>query len=181
MKKLLLEAPILRKADYTEGKPIYVTVDTSPTGIGWVVNEEEEGNVRYAVQFGAKVLSEREQRYAQVKRELWGIVSAVKTDKDYLIGSEVIIETDCATPDLAMLRWIAYIKSLNPEIHHIGGKENAMADMLARARFKNESDMVRKMKTSPSISSRRLGYQRKTMTRKPSTPSTRMSTKESGY
>ena len=38
LKKLLLEAPTLRKADYTEGKPIYVTVDTSPTGIGWVIN-----------------------------------------------------------------------------------------------------------------------------------------------
>ena len=50
----------------------------------------------------------------------------VKADKDYLIGMDVIIETDClpilgmvygcATLDLAMLRWIAYIKSLNPEI-----------------------------------------------------------------
>ena len=45
------------------------------------------------------------------------MVSAVKTDKDYLIGVEVIVETDClpilgmvsecATLDLAMLRWIA--------------------------------------------------------------------------
>ena len=80
-------------------------------------------------------------------------MSAVKVDKDYLIGSEVVIETDClpilgmisgcATPDLAMLRWIAYIKSLNPEIRHIAGKNNAMADMLSRARFKDEfSDMV---------------------------------------
>ena len=79
-------------------------------------------------------------------------MSAVKTDKDYLIGLEVIIETDClpilrmisgcATPDLAMLRWIAYIKSLSPEIRHIAGKKNAMADMLSRARFENESDMV---------------------------------------
>ena len=67
LKKLLLEAPELRKADYTEGKPVYVTVDTSPTGIGWVINQEGEGNVRYAVRFGAKVLSERQQRYAQVK------------------------------------------------------------------------------------------------------------------
>ena len=79
-------------------------------------------------------------------------MSAVKTDKDYLIGSEVIIETDClpilgmisgcATPDLAMLRWIGYIKSLNPEILHIAGKKNAMADMLSRARFENEGEMV---------------------------------------
>ena len=66
-----------------------------------------------------------------------GIVSAVKADKDYLIGTEVIIDTDylpilgmvsrCATPDLEMLMWIAYIKSLNSEIRHIFGKDNAMA------------------------------------------------------
>ena len=45
LKKLLLEAPALRKADYTEGKQIYVTVDTSPTGIGRVINQKGEGNV----------------------------------------------------------------------------------------------------------------------------------------
>ena len=76
----------------------------------------------------------------------------VKANKDYLIGTEVIIETDClpilgmvsrcATPALAMLRWIAYMKSLNPEIRHISGKDNAMADMLSRARFENEDGMV---------------------------------------
>ena len=77
---------------------------------------------------------------------------AVKADKDYLIGAEVIIETDClpilgmvsgcATLDLAMLRWIAYIKSMDPEIRHISGKDNAMADMLSRARFDYEGGMV---------------------------------------
>ena len=76
----------------------------------------------------------------------------VKDDKDYLIGAEVIIETDClpilgmvsgcATPDLAMLRWIVYIKSLNPEIRRISGKYNAMSDMLSRARFEDENSMV---------------------------------------
>ena len=152
LKGLLVAAPALRKAVYKEGTRIYVTVDTSPTGIGWVINQEGEDSIRYVIRFGAKVLSERQRGYAQVKRELWGIVSAVKVDKDYLIGSEVVIETDClpilgmisgcATPDLAMLRWIAYIKSLNPEIRHIAGKNNAMADMLSRARFKDESDMV---------------------------------------
>ena len=42
LKKLLLEALALRKADYTEGKPVYMTVNTSPTGIGWVINQEGE-------------------------------------------------------------------------------------------------------------------------------------------
>ena len=64
----------------------------------------------------------------------------------------MIIETDClpilstvsgcATPDLAMLRWIAYIKSLNPEIRHISGKDNGVPDMLSRARFDDEGGMV---------------------------------------
>ena len=41
-----------------------------------------------------------------------------------------------------MLRWIAYIKSLNLEIRHISGKDNTMADMLSRARFDDEDGMV---------------------------------------
>ena len=48
----------------------------------------------------------------------------------------------CATPDLAMIRWIAYIKSLNLEIRHISGKDNTTADMLSRARFDDKEDMI---------------------------------------
>ena len=120
-------------------------MDTSPTGIGWVINQVNHGGDRDPIRFGAKVLNERQRKYAQVKRELWGIVTAIKIDRDYLIGEEVIIETDClpvlgmmrccTIPDVAMLRWIAYIKSLNPDVRHISGKDNVMADMLSRARF----------------------------------------------
>ena len=69
-----------------------------------------------------------------------------------MIETEVLIKTEClpfigmvsgcATPDLAMLRWIAYMKSLNPEIRHISKKDNTMADMLSRERFGDENDMV---------------------------------------
>ena len=41
----------------------------------------------------------------------------------------------CTIPDVAMLRWIAYVKSLNLEVRHISGKDNVVADMLSRARF----------------------------------------------
>jgi hypothetical protein len=36
---------------------------------------------------------------------------------------------------MAMLRWIAYVKSLNLEIQHISGKANAAADMLSRGQY----------------------------------------------
>ena len=125
LKKMMQSAPTLRKIDYNCGKPVIVTVDTSPTGIGWAIGQDDEAENRYAARFGAKVLSGRQRDYPQIKRELWGVVTALKNDKEYLIGTEVIVETDClpllgmisncSTPDIAMLRWIAYIKSLNPE------------------------------------------------------------------
>jgi hypothetical protein len=43
--------------------------------------------------------------------------------------------SECNTPNIAMLRWIAYIKSLNPEIRHIAEKRNIVADMLSQARY----------------------------------------------
>mgnify|MGYP000046435486 CR=1 FL=1 len=78
-----------------------------------------------------------------MKRELRGIISAIKKYREYLIGAEVVIETDCLPVlgmmqwctilDVAMLRWITYIKSFNTDIRHILGKGNAMADILSRA------------------------------------------------
>jgi hypothetical protein len=152
MKEALAAVPVLRRGIYDRGVPVYITVDTSPTGIGWVINQEGENGERFPIWFGAKVLSERQRGYAQVKRELWGIFLAVKADRDHLIGTEVVIEiyclpilsmvSGCTTPDLAMFRWIAYIKSLNPHIQHISGKNNATADILSRARFDDEGGMV---------------------------------------
>jgi hypothetical protein len=48
LKELLLEAPALRQPEYVEGKPIFVTVNTSPTGIGWVINQVDDDDKRYA-------------------------------------------------------------------------------------------------------------------------------------
>ena len=146
LKENLAKAPALKQPDYTQ--PIILTVDSSPIGIGWVISQLDEEGERYPIRFGAKVLSGRQRKYAQVKRELWGIVIAIKTDRDYLIGAEVIVETDCLPvlgiiancniPDQAMLRWCVYIKTINPDVRHISGEKNAMADMLSRAKYEKE-------------------------------------------
>ena len=100
----------LKKSDYD--RPIIVTVDSSRTGIGWVTISDTDGS-RYPIRFGAKVLTDRQRIYAQIKRTLWGVVSLIQSDRDYLIGAEVVIETYClpilgmmqccSVPDVAML------------------------------------------------------------------------------
>ena len=59
MKEALAATPTLRKVVYGKGTPIYVIVDTSLTGIGWVVNQEGDDGTRFPIRFVAKVLSER--------------------------------------------------------------------------------------------------------------------------
>ena len=95
LKKSLRRAEALKKPNYDQ--PIIVTVDTSPTGIGWVINQADPEGSRYPIRFGAKVLKERQHGYAQVKRELWGVVSAIKSDRDYLIGADdaMLHDTGC--------------------------------------------------------------------------------------
>lgn len=151
LKEILKSPPILRQVDYDCGRPVIVTVDTSPIATGWAVGQDDGEGRRFAIRFGARILTERQRAYPQVKRELLGALTALKADRNYLIGANVVLETDClpllgmvancSTPDIAMLRWIAYIRSLNPVLVHITGKKNSVADMLSRARYICEEEM----------------------------------------
>jgi hypothetical protein len=58
MKEALAAALALRKGVSGRNVPVYVTVDTSPTGIGWVVNQEDDNGERFPIRFGAKVLAQ---------------------------------------------------------------------------------------------------------------------------
>ena len=57
LKEALREASSLKKPDYK--RPVIVTVDTSPTGIGWVINQVNSEGDRDPIRFGAKVLNDR--------------------------------------------------------------------------------------------------------------------------
>ena len=60
MKEALVVAPALQKAFYGKDTLIYVTVDMSPTGIGWVINKEDEDDTRFPIRFSTKVLNEQQ-------------------------------------------------------------------------------------------------------------------------
>ena len=152
LKKILKSPPVLKQVEYNSRRLVIVTVDISPIAIGWVVGQDDEEGNRFAICFGARILTERQRAYPQVKRELWGALTALKADKNYLIGANVVLETNCLpllgmisncnSPDIAMLRRIAYIKSLNPDLKHITSKMNLVADMLSRARYFDEKKMM---------------------------------------
>jgi hypothetical protein len=68
-----------------------------------------------------------------------------------LINANVVLETDwlplfgmianCSISNIAMLRWIGYIKSLNHVLVYIISKRNSVTDMLSRTRYMREEEM----------------------------------------
>ena len=130
-KEILKSLPVLRQVEYDSGRPMIVTVDTSSIAIGWVVGQNDPDGKWFAIRFEAKILTKRQRAYPQIKRELLGALIALKVERNYLIGTNVVLETyylpllgmiaNCSIPDIAMLRWIAYIKSLNLVLVYIIG------------------------------------------------------------
>ena len=80
LKKTLRRSEALKKPSCD--RLVIVIVDTSPTGIRWVINQADSDGLRYPIRFGENVFNERQRGYAQVKRELWGVVLAIKADQD---------------------------------------------------------------------------------------------------
>ena len=62
LKKILLEASVLRKPRYDHGHSIIGTLDTSPIGIVWAISQEEED--------GSGMQFDLVQRYLQKAKEL---------------------------------------------------------------------------------------------------------------
>jgi hypothetical protein len=151
---------------------VILTVDASPFAVGWAVGQDDSEGQRYATRFGAKTFDERQRRYPQIKRELWGLRCALHQEQHYLIGAPLIVETDClpligmivncTTPDIAMLRWVAFVRSFNPDIRHIKGKDNSVADMLSFASFKDQDhesdDSDRETEMNYNSEERNTGY-----------------------
>ena len=70
LKEALQNPPVLHPLDYACGRLIIVTVDSSPYASRWAVGQDDENGSRCAARFGARIFTERQRRYPQIKREL---------------------------------------------------------------------------------------------------------------
>lgn len=78
LKRLVTAAPAIRPINYHSEKPVYLSVDSSIHGIGFVLSQENEQGKRVPARYGSLPLSEAESRYAQSKLELYGLFRALK-------------------------------------------------------------------------------------------------------
>lgn len=78
---------------YDPDKPIVISCDASPYGIGAVLSHEI-GNVEKPIMFASSILTSSERNYAQLHREGLAVVWSVKKFHKYIYGKKVIIYSD---------------------------------------------------------------------------------------
>src|ERR1700724_1002265 len=145
LKDALISCPAIRPLDYTSDAPVILGVDTSWKAVGfWICQEDpKDKKKRYFARFSSITLNDREARYSQQKRDLFGLFRALEASKYWLLGCRnLIIETDAkyikgmlsnpgVGPNAAIMRWIDYILMYHFTLRHIPGKTFA-TDGLSR-------------------------------------------------
>ncbi len=141
LKRLLTTNPVLAYADFS--LPFILEVDASYGGLGAVLSQEQEGQVR-PVAFASRSLRPTERNmsnYSSMKLEFVALKWAM-TEKfrEYLLGSRCVVFTDnnplshLSTAKLGATeqRWAAQLAAFNFEIRYRSGRCNRNADALSR-------------------------------------------------
>ena len=119
--------------------PFVIQCDASVKAIGFMLAQQHDDQLRPIV-FGGRVLTNIEQRYATIVKELLACYFALKRCEIYILGYDFIVYTDhkplCLSAFKDVLnkrfRWIQYMESLGTSLRYLHGNQNAVVDFISR-------------------------------------------------
>ena len=125
----------IRPLDYENQGAVVLAVDTSYIAVGFYIYQEDKFDPKkvYYAKFGSKPLNDREARFSQPKRELFGLKEALRLNKRWLFGSrKLIVETDAKyikgmlenpdmMPNATINRWIDEVSLYHFTLRHKAG------------------------------------------------------------
>ena len=145
LKKAVAAAPFLAYPDFS--KPFYVQTDSSNFGCGAVLYQPEPGHDEITsdniVALVSKHFKDTQRNYSAYKKELFGVVFALRQFHSYLAFRAdnhlftdhkpltFMFSSDNLSPGLQM--WLDILLSYNFTIHHRPGFLNVLPDALSRA------------------------------------------------
>lgn len=150
-KELITKIGILTHYDHT--KPIVISCDASPYGVGGVLSHIINGK-EHPVMFVSGTLKPSEKNYSQLHREALAIIYSVRKFHKYIYGLEFTIESDHQPlreifstnkqlPSVAsnrLHRWAIFLASYNYNIKYKNGSKMCHADALSRLPMAQETD-----------------------------------------
>src|ERR1700678_4305191 len=153
LKEALNNAVPSGNIDYEYDGAVVLAVDTSWKAVGYYIYQESTKDKKIKknfVKFSSMTLNEREAKFSQPKRELYGLKRALQASEYLLLGCrKLVVETDAKyihgmlnhpemEPNATITRWIEKILMFYFELRHVPGKTFG-PDGLSR-RDKQEGD-----------------------------------------
>ena len=137
LKQIITTAPVLRHFDVK--LPITLSVDASSTAVGAVLLQKGQ-----PVSYASKSLTESQQRYAQIEKELYAIQFGCQKFHQFFYGHMVNVETDhrplvtlfqkpLADVPSRLQRMMLALQSYHLKVIYVPGKHMFIADALSRA------------------------------------------------
>ena len=143
LKRRLISAPVLAHAN--PNLPYRLTTDASKTGLGWVLEQEQEGKYK-VICYGGKSLTGAQSNYGISDLEALAVVTAIKDLDCYLRYQKFTIMTDHqplkymltnpTPPPGRWSRWIALLSPYQFTVEYLKGSANKVADSLSRQKHK---------------------------------------------
>ena len=138
VKKRLTRAETL--GYYQKDAPTKVITDASPVGLGAVLVQEQQNELR-VINYASRSLSDVEKKYSQTEREALAIVWACERFHMYLYGYDFELMTDHkplefiyspkSKPCARIERWVLRMQPYRYTVTYIPGAKN-IADSLSR-------------------------------------------------
>ncbi|HLH86478.1 MAG TPA: RNase H-like domain-containing protein, partial [Thermoplasmataceae archaeon] len=133
IKEGIRRAPALQPINYDWD--VHLAVDTSYKAVGWYIHQAnpDDPKQKFYNYFGSLTLNEREARFSQSKRELYGLKLALEASYYYVYGCwKLTVETDASYikgmldnpscgPNATINRWIEDIRKYHFSLVHIKG------------------------------------------------------------
>ena len=137
IKEAVTSAPVLKYFD--SNKPTEGSGDASSQGLGFVLTQED-----HPVTYASRALTQAEQRYSQIEKELLAQVFGLEHNHQYAYGRRVILHTDhkplvsisskpLASAPKRLQRLLLRLQQYDTEIRYRPGREMYLADTLSRA------------------------------------------------
>ncbi|GFY48541.1 retrovirus-related Pol polyprotein from transposon opus [Trichonephila inaurata madagascariensis] len=137
VKQAIMKSPCLKY--FNVNKAVTVSVDASKNGLGAVLLQECQ-----PVDYGSVSLTQTQQRYAQIEKELMAVIHGLEHFNYYTYGRIVTVQTDHKpilglskkpynTISPRLQRMLLRLNKYNIQLEYVPGKNLVIVDALSRA------------------------------------------------